>query len=92
MNNNRWLILPLLLIILFGLNLSLGSVHIPFGEIVTILMGGKSSEPIWQDIVWNFRMTKALTCVLAGGALALSGLQMQTLFRNALAAQVWLYR
>ena len=85
MNNNRWLLLPLLLILLFGLNLSLGSVHIPFKAIVTILTGGESSEPIWRDIVWNFRMTKALTCILAGGALALSGLQMQTLFRNALA-------
>jgi iron complex transport system permease protein len=85
MHKNRWLLLPVLLVVLFGLNLSLGSVRIPFREIITILMGGESSQSIWNDIVWNFRMTKALTCVLAGGALALSGLQMQTLFRNALA-------
>ncbi|HEY9048690.1 MAG TPA: iron ABC transporter permease [Ohtaekwangia sp.] len=85
MNNNRWPFLPFLLILLFGLNLSLGSVHIPFREIISILTGHESSEPVWKDIVWNFRITKALTCVLAGGALALAGLQMQTLFRNALA-------
>jgi len=85
MNNNRWLLLPFLLILLFGLNLSLGSVHIPFREIISILTGHEGREPVWSDIVWNFRLTKALTCMLAGGALALAGLQMQTLFRNALA-------
>jgi iron complex transport system permease protein len=85
MSKARWIILLLLLALLAGLNLSLGSVRIPFREIVTILSGGESSEPIWKDIVWNFRMTKTLTCILAGGSLALAGLQMQTLFRNALA-------
>lgn len=81
----RSLLLPILLFAGFILDLSLGSISIPLPEIFTILMGGKSSNPIWHDIVWNFRMTKALTCMLAGSALALSGLQMQTFFRNALA-------
>lgn len=85
MTKKRWLVLPILLILLGGLNLSLGSVHIPFRQILTILSGGESSDPVWTEIVWNFRMTKALTCILAGSALALGGLQMQTLFRNALA-------
>jgi iron complex transport system permease protein len=85
MSKIRWIILPILLALLACLNLSLGSVRIPFNEIVTIVTGGESSEPVWKDIVWNFRMTKTLTCILAGGALALAGLQMQTLFQNALA-------
>lgn len=77
----------LLLTILIGLflaDLSFGSVSIPFLEIVKILRGGHSS-PQWENIVWDFRMTKALTCILTGAALSISGLQMQTLFRNALA-------
>jgi iron complex transport system permease protein len=81
----RWVILIALLSGLFVLNLSLGSVHIPLSEILKILFGGFSSEPVWVEILWNFRMTKAITCVLAGSALALGGLQMQTLFRNPLA-------
>lgn len=79
-----WIILIALLLLLFILNLSLGSVNIPFGAVVKILGGGVSDEPAWTDIIWDFRMTKALTCLLTGGALAMGGLQMQTLFRNAL--------
>jgi iron complex transport system permease protein len=83
--NNRWILLLFLLILCFGLNLSLGSVRIPFSEIFNILIGKNSSEQVWKNIVWDFRMTKALTCVLAGSGLSLAGLLMQTLFRNALA-------
>jgi len=82
---NLWISLPCLLLLLFVANLSLGSVPIPWREVVAILMGKEASNPVWSDIVWDFRMTKALTCMLAGGALAVAGLQMQTLFRNALA-------
>ncbi|MBA4055754.1 MAG: iron ABC transporter, partial [Marivirga sp.] len=81
----RWIILPLLLFVLFVLNLSLGSVIIPFGDILSILTGKISTNAVWNDIVWDFRMTKALTCILAGSALSVAGLLMQTLFRNALA-------
>lgn len=81
----RWIILSSLLLLLFFLNLSLGSVAIPIGEIILILSGKQASNPIWSDIVWDFRITKALTCILAGGALSVGGLLMQTLFRNALA-------
>lgn len=85
MSKYRWIVLPLVLIVLTGLSLSLGSISIPFSAFFSILTGGDSPEPVWKEIVWNFRMTKALTCILAGGALSLAGLQMQTLFRNALA-------
>lgn len=84
-NTIRWIILILSLVLLFALNLSLGSIRIPLSEIFKILVTHQSSHPVWADIVWDFRMTKALTCVLAGSALAAAGLQMQTLFRNALA-------
>jgi len=83
--HNRWLLLPIALFILIVVNISIGSVHIPISDIFTILFNNDSMQPVWIDIVWNFRVTKALTCVLAGSALALSGLQMQTLFRNPLA-------
>jgi len=83
--NKRWIVLPFLLLTLFIVNLSLGSVSIPFEEIIAILAGKSGSNPVWTDIVWDFRMTKALTCILAGSALSIAGLQMQTLFRNALA-------
>lgn len=81
----RWTLLLLALLLLFALDLSLGSVSIPLTDIFRILFTGEASHEVWTDIVWDFRMTKALTCVLAGSALAAAGLQMQTLFRNALA-------
>jgi iron complex transport system permease protein len=81
----RWVLLVGLLGLFFILNLTLGSVRIPAKEIFSILLGFQSYEPVWTEIVWDFRMTKALTCVLAGSGLALGGLQMQTLFRNPLA-------
>lgn len=81
----RWIILLLSLLLLFALNLSLGSVAIPLPDIFGILFTGKSSNSVWTDIVRDFRLTKGLTAVLAGSALSVAGLQMQTLFRNALA-------
>ncbi len=81
----RWSVLLGLLLLLFMLNLSLGSVNIPLKDILQILAGQGGSNATWTDIVWDFRVTKALTCILAGSALSIGGLQMQTLFRNALA-------
>lgn len=81
----RWAALSVLLLILFILNLSLGSVEIPVGDIFNILIGEGGANPVYEDIIWDFRVTKALTCILAGSALSIGGLQMQTLFRNALA-------
>lgn len=70
---------------LFVLSISLGSVRIPLGDVLTILVGGVPQKATWANIVLNFRLPKALTAVLAGAALASAGLQMQTLFRNPLA-------
>ncbi len=77
--------LLLVLLVVVGLSLALGSVQIPLSEILTILLGGEPARATWQTIVLNFRLPKTLTAVLAGAALAISGLQMQTLFRNPLA-------
>jgi iron complex transport system permease protein len=80
-----WILLPALLVGLFLINVSLGSVRIPLADTLKILTGSEPSNPVWSDIFFDFRLTKAITCALAGGALALGGLQMQTLFRNPLA-------
>ncbi len=77
--------LLLILIALFLLSLTLGSVRIPLRQIVVILWGGEADKATWVTIVYAFRLPKAVTAVLAGAALSVSGLQMQTMFRNPLA-------
>lgn len=71
-------------IILFFLNLFIGSVRIPFSEIIAIL-GGDLSDSSASTIILNYRLPQAVTALLAGAALSVSGLIMQTLFRNPLA-------
>lgn len=78
-------ILIAVLILCIGLSLTLGSVRIPLKEILIILVGGEPSKATWTTIIFQFRLPKAITAVLAGAALGISGLQMQTLFRNPLA-------
>ena len=73
------------MVALLFLNISLGSVSIPFSEIFDILIGGNSSKESWDLIVVNFRLPKAITAILVGSGLSISGLLMQTLFRNPLA-------
>lgn len=74
-----------LLLAVFALSLALGSVQIPLTSVIQILLGGTPERATWAAIVFNFRLPKALTATLSGAALAVSGLQMQTLFRNPLA-------
>jgi iron complex transport system permease protein len=73
------------LIVLFIVNISLGSITIPFKEVYTSLIGGHSSKSTWEYIIINYRLPKAITAVLVGMGLSISGLLMQTLFRNPLA-------
>jgi iron complex transport system permease protein len=73
------------LIVLFFVNISLGSITIPFKEIYTSLSGGQSTKSTWEYIIINYRLPKAITAVLVGMGLSISGLLMQTLFRNPLA-------
>ena len=80
------LLLALSIGVLFLLNLFLGSVDIPFRSIWNILWGMEAGESvIWQNIIWKSRVPQALTAMVAGAGLAVSGLQMQTVFRNPLA-------
>ena len=69
----------------FFLNLVLGSVSIPLGAVWNILWGTGNESVIWQNIIWKSRVPQALTALVAGAGLSVSGLQMQTVFRNPLA-------
>ena len=77
--------LGLVVIILFALNLLLGSVRIPAADVINILMGNEASKASWQFIVLESRLPQAITATLCGAALAVSGLMLQTAFRNPLA-------
>ena len=80
-----WAGLGLAACVLFVLDLALGSARVPVSEVLTVLTGGDASRAAWTNIVLQFRLPKAITAVLAGAALGVSGLQMQTVFRNPLA-------
>ena len=74
----------LLLLCAFVLNISLGSVSIPLSEIFKGIFG-TSDNDTWQFIITDYRLPKAITAILVGSGLGISGLLMQTLFRNPLA-------
>jgi iron complex transport system permease protein len=76
--------LVLIILFLFLLDLLLGSVRIPFTEIFNSLFTDPGN-PEFRTIVLKFRLPRAITAILAGFALSVSGLQMQTVFRNPLA-------
>lgn len=77
--------LLLLLAVLFLLCLVIGSVNIPLEQIVRVLLGGEADKTSWTNIILKIRLPKAITAVFAGAALSVSGLMMQTFFRNPLA-------
>ncbi|CCY01969.1 iron compound ABC transporter permease protein [Prevotella sp. CAG:924] len=82
----RYLFLLIMIVVLFAASLVVGSVDIPMRDVVDILTGGESVRPAWRFIVLESRLPQALTALLSGGALASSGLMLQTAFRNPLAA------
>jgi iron complex transport system permease protein len=79
-----YVILSLFTLVLFIVDLSIGAVNIPIKEVWNVITGN-SSDVIITNIVINIRLIKAVVALLAGAALSVSGLQMQTLFRNPLA-------
>ena len=85
--NRSWtlLFLGILAITLFCLDIMLGSVAIPFKEVFRIVTTGESENRAWLFIIEKIRLPKSITAILAGCGLSVSGLQMQTLFRNPLA-------
>lgn len=79
------LLLVVAIFILFFLNILLGSVDIPAASVWNILVGRGGESEIWQNIILKSRVPQSLTALVAGAGLAISGLQMQTVFRNPLA-------
>lgn len=80
-----FLLMVLGIAVFFVLNLMLGTVSIPVRDILRILSGDQSVPEIWRNIILSSRVPQALTATVAGAGLAVSGLQMQTVFRNPLA-------
>ena len=71
--------------VFFTLNLVLGTIAIPFNSTWNILFGIGEESEIWENIIWKSRFPQTLTALVAGAGLSISGLQMQTVFRNPLA-------
>lgn len=79
------MLLAVAVVLLFVANLLIGSVEIPFRTVVDILFGRAVEDTALQYIILESRLPQALTALLSGAALAVSGLMMQTVFRNPLA-------
>lgn len=80
-----FIVLILLVFIAFIINISLGSVSIPIDEVFSALFSKNASKETWNFIITQYRLPKAITAIITGSGLAISGLLMQTLFRNPLA-------
>jgi len=77
--------IAILLLICFIANISLGSVFIPWLDTLSCLVGGAVEKESWRHIILDYRLPKAITAIIVGSGLGISGLLMQTLFRNPLA-------
>ena len=75
----------IMVLVFFVLDLMVGPVNIPISDMIKMFSGVESENAAWQSILFEFRLPKALTAVLAGSSMAVSGMQMQTVFRNPLA-------
>ena len=73
------------IVVFLLLNMLLGSVSIPFSSVWNVLTGSGDEPVAWQNIILKSRLPQALTALVAGAGLSISGLQMQTIFRNPLA-------
>jgi iron complex transport system permease protein len=80
----KFVILLIAIALLLIVNLLIGTVKIPIADVCRILGGGGDNE-IWTNIIFSSRLPQALTAIVAGAGPAVSGLQMQTVFRNPLA-------
>ncbi len=82
---NTFLILLITLVFICFINISLGSVYIPIKQIFLSIIDGDVIKESWKTIILNYRLPKAITAIIVGSGLSISGLLMQTLFRNPLA-------
>lgn len=79
-------LLCLLLLVLTAVSLLCGSVPVPKGEALNILLHGpQSDQRAWSFIIWQMRVPQTITAMLSGAGLATAGLLLQTVFRNPLA-------
>lgn len=81
----HFIIIIIVLLLFIIINISLGSVSIPFKEVLLSIIGDEDEKKSWVYIIQNYRIPKALTAIMVGSGLSVSGLLMQTLFRNPLA-------
>ena len=90
MSQRRWIlsvaVAAIAIVVFFALSLLHGSVDIPARDVAGILLGEPSPMSAWEYIVVQTRLPQAITALLAGCALAVSGLLLQTVFHNPLAA------
>lgn len=77
--------LAIAFLLLFAINISAGAISIPLKDVFSSLVGNGASKSSWEYIIVNYRLPKAITAIIAGIGLSISGLLMQTLFRNPLA-------
>ena len=84
-HSKAYYILAVAFIALFFGNLLYGTVNIPAKDVIGILLGGEAQKASWELIILNSRLPQCITALLAGASLAISGLLLQTLFRNPLA-------
>ncbi len=86
MKGTRYCLLMLVVIlVLFIQNILTGSIHIPYRDVISILLGHPTTHDSWRYIVLESRLPQAITACLCGGGLAVSGLMLQTAFHNPLA-------
>lgn len=83
--NWKFLCMILLIALCFLLNIAIGTIAIPVRDAFGILLGEEHQSLVWQNIILKSRLPQALTAMVAGAGLAISGLQMQTVFHNPLA-------
>ena len=83
--HRRLVYLFVVLLVAFLINILLGSVNIPPLQLLNSFFYENAENPVWQNIFLQFRLPKAITAVVVGIGLSVSGLLMQTLFRNPLA-------
>ena len=74
-----------LLLLLFVANIFYGSIDIPAAEVWRTLVGQAGDESVWRTVVLDVRLPQAFTALLAGAAMSVAGLLLQTLFNNPLA-------
>jgi iron complex transport system permease protein len=80
-----WLVLLGGVAAVAALGLTLGVVFVPLDQVMTILTGGEADRITWTRIVLDFRLPRVLTALTAGACLGMTGLLLQTTFRNPLA-------